>query len=111
MKHTPISSSQSSIGGLSSDFVVFLKTLIISSSEIVCTGSELILTSSELILTSSELISTSSELIRAIAEQILTIAQFVVQTTACRRKNKLIVLMQIHLLDGLLFNIYGKAEA
>ena len=79
MKHTPISSSQSSIGGLSSDFVVFLKTLIISSSEIVCTG--------------SELISTSSELIRAIAEQILTIAQFVVQTTACRRKNKLIVLM------------------
>ena len=72
MKHTPISSSQSSIGGLSSDFVVFLKTLIISSSEIVCTG---------------------SELIRAIAEQILTIAQFVVQTTACRRKNKLIVLM------------------
>ena len=79
MKHTPISSSQSSIGGLSSDFVVFLKTLIISSSEIVCTGSELILT--------------SSELIRAIAEQILTIAQFVVQTTACRRKNKLIVLM------------------
>ncbi len=69
MKHTPISSSQSSIGGLSSDFVVFLKTLIISSSEIVCTGSELILTSSELIRTSSELISTSSELIRAIAEQ------------------------------------------
>ena len=79
MKHTPISSSQSSIGGLSSDFVVFLKVLIISSSEIVCTGSELILT--------------SSELIRAIAEQILTIAQPVVQTTACRRKNKLIVLM------------------
>ena len=86
MKHTPISSSQSSIGGLSSDFVVFLKTLIISSSEIVCTGLELI-------RTSSELISTSSELIRAIAEQILTIAQPVVQTTACRRKNKLIVLM------------------
>ena len=86
MKHTPISSSQSSIGGLSSDFVVFLKVLIISSSEIVCTGSELI-------LTSSELISTSSELIRAIAEQILTIAQPVFQTTACRRKNKLIVLM------------------
>ena len=79
MKHTPISSSQSSIGGLSSDFVVFLKVLIISSSEIVCTG--------------SELISTSSELIRAIAEQILTIAQPVFQTTACRRKNKLIVLM------------------
>ena len=46
-----------------SDFVVFLKVLIIISSMLV-------FTSSELISTSSELISTSSELISTIAEQI-----------------------------------------
>ena len=46
-----------------SDFVVFLKVLIIISSKLV-------FTSSELISTSSELISTSSELISTIAEQI-----------------------------------------
>ena len=46
-----------------SDFVVFLKVLIIISSMLV-------FTSSELISTSSELISTNSELISTIAEQI-----------------------------------------
>ena len=46
-----------------SDFIVFLKVLIIISSMLV-------FTSSELISTSSELISTSSELISTIAEQI-----------------------------------------
>ena len=64
--------------------VFFLKTLIISSSKIVET-------SSELIRTSSELISTGSELIRTIAEQILTMAHRVVQTTAGRWKNRLII--------------------
>ena len=53
-----------------SDFVVFLKVLIIISSKLVFTSSELISTSSELISTSSELISTNSELISTIAEQI-----------------------------------------
>jgi hypothetical protein len=53
-----------------SDFVVFLKVLIIISSMLVFTSSELISTSSELISTSSELISTNSELISTIAEQI-----------------------------------------
>ena len=52
-----------------SDFVVFLKVLIIISSMLVFTSSELISTSSELISTSSELISTNSELISTIAEQ------------------------------------------
>ena len=46
-----------------SDFVIFLKVLIIISSMLV-------FTSSELISTSSELISTNSELISTIAEQI-----------------------------------------
>ena len=53
-----------------SDFIVFLKVLIIISSKLVFTSSELISTSSELISTSSELISTNSELISTIAEQI-----------------------------------------
>ena len=53
------------------DWGVFLKTLIISSSKIVETSSELISTSSELISTSSELISTGSELIRIIAELLI----------------------------------------
>ena len=53
-----------------SDFVIFLKVLIIISSKLVFTSSELISTSSELISTSSELISTNSELISTIAEQI-----------------------------------------
>ena len=53
-----------------SDFVVFLKVLIIISSKLVFTSSELISTSSELNSTSSELISTNSELISTIAEQI-----------------------------------------
>ena len=53
-----------------SDFIVFLKVLIIISSKLVFTSSELISTSSELNSTSSELISTNSELISTIAEQI-----------------------------------------
>ena len=61
-----------SVGG--TDFGVFLKTLIISNSEILKT-------SSELIQTSSELISTSLELIRTIAEQI-------VDNSASRGPNK-----------------------
>ena len=61
------------MSGCETDWNVFLKTLIISSSNIVETSSELISTSSELISTSSELISTGSELIRIIAE-LLTIS-------------------------------------
>ena len=58
-----------------SDFIVFLKVLIIISSKLVFTSSELISTSSELISTSSELISTSSELISTNSELISTIAE------------------------------------
>jgi hypothetical protein len=65
---------------------VFLKTLIISNSEILETGSELI-------QTSSELNSTSSELIRTIAELFLTTAHRVVQTTAGRWESTLNVLI------------------
>ena len=53
--------------------------------------SKIIETSSELFQTSSELNSTSSELIRRITEQILTIVHRVVQTTAGRWKNRLII--------------------
>ncbi len=73
----------------------FLKTLIISSSKIIETSSELFQTSSELISTGSELISTSSELIRTITEQILTIVHRVVQTTAGRWKNRLIIFVHL----------------
>ena len=59
------------MSGCETDWNVFLKTLIISSSKIVETSSELISTSSELISTSSELISTDSELIRIIAELLI----------------------------------------
>ena len=59
------------MSGCETDWNVFLKTLIISSSKIVETSSELISTSSELISTSSELISTGSELIRIIAELLI----------------------------------------
>ena len=59
------------MSGCGTDWNVFLKTLIISSSKIVETSSELISTSSELISTSSELISTDSELIRIIAELLI----------------------------------------
>ena len=59
------------MSGCGTDWNVFLKTLIISSSKIVETSSELISTSSELISTSSELISTGSELIRIIAELLI----------------------------------------
>ena len=52
------------MSGCETDWNVFLKTLIISSSKIVET-------SSELISTSSELISTGSELIRIIAELLI----------------------------------------
>ena len=52
------------MSGCGTDWNVFLKTLIISSSKIVET-------SSELISTSSELISTDSELIRIIAELLI----------------------------------------
>jgi hypothetical protein len=89
------------MSGCGTDWGVFLKTLIISSSEILRTGSELF-------QTSSELISTGSELIRTIAEQILTIAHRVVQTTIGRWKNRLIIFIYFYLLNGLLFNIYGK---
>ena len=64
---SPLASLQGEISGCGTDWGVFLKTLIISSSEILKT-------SSELISTSSELISTGSELIQTIAEQILTMA-------------------------------------
>ena len=66
-----------SVGG--TDFGVFLKTLIISNSEIL--------------ETSSELNSTSSELIRTIAELFLTTAHRVVQTTAGRWESTLNVLI------------------
>ncbi len=59
------------MSGCETDWNVFLKTLIISSSKIVETSSELISTSSELISTGSELISTGSELIRIIAELLI----------------------------------------
>ena len=62
---------QGGMSGCRTDWGVFLKTLIISSSKIIETSSELFQTSSELISTGSELISTSSELIRTITEQCL----------------------------------------
>ena len=83
------------MSGCGTDWVVFLKTLIISSSAILKTSSELISTSSELISTSSELISTGSELIQTIAEQILTMAHRVVHTTAGRWKNRLIIIVYL----------------
>ena len=95
-------------GGRHSYFVYTMKVLIFSSSEIVKTSSELISTSSELNSTGSELISTGSELIRTIAEQILTMAHRVVQTTADRWKNRLIIFILFYLPGGSLFNIYGK---
>ena len=88
-----------SVGG--TDFGVFLKTLIISNSEILETSSELISTSSELISTSSELISTSSELF-------FTIALCVVRTTANAGEDELIMFTDYHLIDGSLFNICSK---
>ena len=83
------------MSGCGTDWDVFLKTLIISSSAILKTSSELISTSSELISTSSELISTGSELIQTIAEQILTMAHRVVHTTAGRWKNRLIIIVYL----------------
>ena len=76
------------MSGCGTDWDVFLKTLIISSSAILKT-------SSELISTSSELISTGSELIQTIAEQILTMAHRVVHTTAGRWKNRLIIIVYL----------------
>ena len=95
-----------SVGG--TDFGVFLKTLIISNSEILKTSSELIQTSSELISTRSELISTSSELISASSELFFTIALCVVRTTANAGEDELIMFTDYHLIDGSLFNICSK---
>ena len=66
------------MSGCETDWNVFLKTLIISSSKIVETSSELISTSSELISTSSELISTGSELISTDSELIRIIAELLI---------------------------------
>ena len=99
-KTPPLSLFQTVVSVCETYFGVFLKTLIISGSELVETSSELNSTSSELNSTSSELISTGSELIRTrseliwtIAEQILAMAHRVAQTAVCRRKNNRIILM------------------
>ena len=92
-KTPPLSLFQTVVSVCETYFGVFLKTLIISNSELVETSSELNSTSSELISTGSELIRTRSELIWTIAEQILTMAHRVAQTAVCRRKNNRIILM------------------
>ena len=60
-KNLPDGAFMKGNGGRGSDRGVFLKALIINSSEIVETSSELIRTSSELISTIAELISTIAE--------------------------------------------------
>ena len=92
-KTPPLSLFQTVVSVCETYFGVFLKTLIISGSELVETSSELNSTSSELISTGSELIRTRSELIWTIAEQILAMAHRVAQTAVCRRKNNRIILM------------------
>jgi len=76
---SPLSSFQAGTSVWGTYLGVFLKTLIISNSEILETG--------------SELNSTSSELIRTIAELFLTTAHRVVQTTAGRWESTLNVLI------------------
>ena len=92
-KTPPLSLFQTVVSVCETYFGVFLKTLIISGSELVETSSELNSTSSELISTGSEVIRTRSELIWTIAEQILAMAHRVAQTAVCRRKNNRIILM------------------
>ena len=60
-KSSPLSAWQGGMSVCETEFSIFLKTLIISSSEILKTSSELIQTGSELISTGSELISTNLE--------------------------------------------------
>ena len=66
---SPLPSFLVDISVRETDFLKFLKALIIISSEILKTRSELIRTRSELISTRSELNSTSSELNSTVAEQ------------------------------------------
>ena len=76
------------MSGCETDWNVFLKTLIISSSKIVETSSELISTSSELISTGSELISTGSELISTGSELIRIIAELLIISVFKKRKHR-----------------------